>query len=74
MEIRAPIPERQNFPDGFFALKPGRIVRVKECPNGYPLPFGLEPGERVRIVNFDHGDHSVEKNCRCFDVFLTNVF
>jgi hypothetical protein len=72
--------ERKSFnwrsalrPRGYYAKRPGSLVKVKHCPNGYRLPPGLEPGDVVRIAGFDHGFYTVEKNGRKFDIFLVNV-
>ena len=60
-------------PQGHYVKPPGSIAKVKPCPNGYPLPPGLNPGDVVRIVAFDHGYYTVEKGGRTFSVFLVNV-
>ena len=49
------------------------MVRVKDCPNGYPLPAGLAPGERVRILAFDHGYYTVRRGGATFQINMTNV-
>jgi hypothetical protein len=58
---------------GCFVLKPGTLVTVKDCPNGYPLPPGLQPGERVRILEFDHGYYWVDRNAERLLIFMANV-
>lgn len=62
-------------PAGYFALKPGTAVQVKHCANGYPLPPGLESGDRVKILSFDHGYYGVEKidGGEKFTVFMANI-
>jgi hypothetical protein len=52
---------RYPRPNGYYAKPPGSIVNFKHCPNGYPLPPGLKPGDVVRIVAFDHGYYIVER-------------
>jgi hypothetical protein len=37
------------------------------------LPSGLKPRDSVRIVAFDHGYYTVEKDGRTFAVFLVNL-
>jgi hypothetical protein len=73
MEWNGSIASRRLYPNGYFALKPGTVVRVRDCPNGYPLPAGLRPGEIVRITAFDGGYYTVEKPGRVYNIFLTNV-
>jgi hypothetical protein len=65
--------ERNNFPHGFFAERVGRSVTVRDCPFGYSLPAGLNPGDRVKVLSFDHGYYTVDKNGDRFEIFLTNV-
>lgn len=62
-------------PAGYFAIRPGVAVQVKHCANGYPLPAGLEPGDRVKILSFDHGYYRVEKidAGEKFTVFMANI-
>ena len=67
-----PAPRRYG-PAGQYALRPGALVRVKHCANGYPLPPGLEPGERVKILGFDHGYYLVERGGRTFTIFMANI-
>jgi hypothetical protein len=64
---------RNNFPHGFFAERVGRSVTVRDCPFGYSLPAGLNPGDRVKVVSFDHSCYTVDKNGDQFEIFLTNV-
>jgi hypothetical protein len=58
---------------GFYALKPGTWVTVKHCANSYPLPSGLEPGLRVKVVRFDAGFYTVESKGQKFKVFMQNI-
>ena len=36
-------------------------------------PPGLQPGDRVKVLSFDHGYYMVDKNGEQFEIFLTNV-
>jgi hypothetical protein len=68
------LPRRQPLlPYGHFAKPPGSLVKVRDCPNGYPLPHGLNPGDTVRIVGFDYGYYTVEKDAQSFEIFLVNI-
>jgi hypothetical protein len=64
---------RGTPPHGYFALKPGTIVRVKACWGGYPLPHGLKEGDDVQILSFHYGYYSVVKAGRKFQINQTNV-
>ena len=64
---------RSDFPHGFFAERVGKSVTVKDCPFGYSLPPGLSPGDRVKVLGFDHGYYTVDRNGERFEIFLTNV-
>jgi hypothetical protein len=64
---------RGTPPHGYFALKPGTIVRVKPCFGGYPLPPGLNEGDPVRILSFHYGYYQVTKDGRQFEINQTNV-
>jgi hypothetical protein len=48
-------------PAGYYAFKPGAAVQVKHCASSYPLPVGLDPGDWVKILEFDAGYYSVAK-------------
>jgi hypothetical protein len=63
----------RHGPAGYCALKPGTRVWVKPCANGYPLPAGINPGDLVKILGFDHGYYAVEQGGRTFSVFMTNI-
>jgi hypothetical protein len=65
--------ESRNVPDGFFALKPGTKVRVKHCIGAYRLPTGLEPGDEVTILGFDHGYYDVARDGSRFKISVTCV-
>ena len=41
---------RGTPPHGYFALKPGTIVRLRTCFGGYALPPGLNEGDDVRVT------------------------
>jgi hypothetical protein len=60
-------------PHGYYAKRPDSIAKIRDCPNGYPLPQGLNPGDVVRIMAFDHGYYTVEKDGRSFDIFIVNM-
>lgn len=64
---------RQPRENGFYALKPGALATVKNCANGYLLPAGLKGGDTVKIVNFDWGYYTVEREGATFSVFLANI-
>jgi hypothetical protein len=40
----------------------GDLVTVHDSPHSYPLPPGLENGTVVRLVKFDPGYWTVEKD------------
>jgi hypothetical protein len=42
-------------------------------PLAYPSPAGINPGNLVKILGFDHGYYEVEQGARTFSVFMTNV-
>ena len=46
---------------------------MKDCPLGYSLPSGLQPGDRVKVLSFDHGYYLVDKGGERFEIFLANV-
>ena len=73
MERKRVNERRRDFPHGYFAERVGAWVEVKECGFGYLLPAGLRPGDRVKVLAFDHGYYSVEKDGVRFDIFLANV-
>lgn len=53
-------------------MKAGDVVKVT---NGfdYPLPPGLQDGDTVKLVAFDHGYWTVEKDGRKFLVYLSRL-
>ena len=60
-------------PEGYFAKRPGTVVTIKDCPNGYPLQAGLESGDNVTVVAFDCGYYVVKKSGRTFEIFSANI-
>jgi hypothetical protein len=53
--------------------RPGDVFPVKHCPS-YPLPPGLAEGNIVKLVNFDSGFWTVERNGKRFEkVFASSV-
>ena len=73
MENPKSVWSRTRFPPGHFANQPGAWVTVKDCPSGYSLPAGLIDGDSVKVLNFDHGYYTVEKDGGRFEIFLANV-
>jgi len=59
-------------PYGHFALKRGSMVVVKNCAGGYTLPVGLVEGDVVKVLAFDCGYYSVEKDGQTFCISMTN--
>ncbi len=53
-------------------MKPGDVFKVS---NGfhYELPKGLQAGDTVKLLAFDHGYWTVEKDGRQFKVFLARI-
>jgi hypothetical protein len=52
--------------------RPGQILPVEDDYH-YPLPVGLRSGDVVRLVAFDHGYWTVEKDGQQFRVFMCCV-
>ena len=52
--------------------RPGQVLPVEDDYH-YPLPAGLKTGDVVRLVAFDHGYWTVEKDGQQFRVFMCCV-
>ena len=52
--------------------RPGQMLPVEDDYH-YPLPAGLRSGDVVRLVAFDHGYWTVEKDGQQFRVFMCCV-
>jgi hypothetical protein len=64
---------RNQKPPGFYALKPGTVIKVKHCAYSYPLPAGLNYGDSATVLSFDSGYYKVDSGGRTFKIFSTNV-
>ena len=56
-----------------YGPQPGQIVQVHHCAHSYPLPAGLAPGTRVKLVSFQPGTWTVESAGRRSELPMTNV-
>lgn len=54
------------------SVRAGEVVTVTNGSH-YPLANGLQDGDRVRLVSFDHGYWTVEKEGSFYSVFLCRI-
>jgi hypothetical protein len=52
---------------------PGEVLPLKGDGVHYPLPAGLAHGDLVKLISYDCGYWTVEKDGRCYRVFRTRV-
>lgn len=51
----------------------GDMVTVKDTELVYRLPRGLRDGDTVKLLSFDRGYWSCEKDGKPFTIYLTNI-
>ncbi len=73
MDYRPPRQSRILRQHGYYARRLGSIAILANCSDGYPLPAGLEAGDRVKIISFHYGYYAVEKDGKRFTVFMANI-
>lgn len=64
---------RIERPSGYFALKAGTTIKVKNCAGAYQLPSGLKEGDTIKILAFDGGYYKAEMAGLTFSVFMANL-
>ena len=65
---------RKLRPHGSFALKTGATARILAGCKEYPLPNGLNVGDKVTVLGFDTGYYTVEtENGNTFKIFSTSL-
>jgi len=54
----------------FPQARPGDCFKVKALASSYQLPAGLNDGDEVKCISFDHGYWEVERDGQIFNIFM----